>query len=183
MQIQLFQLACSWRESAPDGAPYATEAEAEAAGVAMARERLESYIRDADDLRTACDSQGVEYPTGLEEMNEEDDDVEAMLAAFSDEDALELSGWDRIEFEMHVYPVSVEVPGVIAAPVEAAAGDNLSGLFSRSILSGYTVEPDHDQPGEFLALDPEGDDIGTVRFSTEHAAWEACDSHRIRGAA
>lgn len=172
MKITLFQLAMKIGDNEPDGSPYATEAEAVAARATRARDHLESILETADedfDLEIMCDyAEEVAPVWTLEEL--------------SDEDVVKVaSAWDGRSFEAAIYPVTVEIPGVIAAP--EPADEIAPGEFSRSSLSGYNVVTACEDGWE--ALDPENESVRPTEpyFPTERAAWEACDNHRMFGAA
>lgn len=99
--LTLWQLAASSKDYNADGAPYQTEAEANAAREDMARERLEGRFADAEELREALDNAGVDLgDKEIESINGLDD--------LSGDECFALAA-DLIDFSADVYQVHVEI--------------------------------------------------------------------------
>lgn len=109
--LRMFQLAVSADDYEPDGAPYSTEAQAEAEAMDMARERVEGRF-DLDDLRRMVEDGEIDTDKAPEAINGLDD--------LSDEAVMGLAE-QRINWSHSVYPVDIKVElAVVEAAIEAA---------------------------------------------------------------
>jgi hypothetical protein len=126
MRLTLFQHAWKARDYDPDGAAYATEAEADAAEGNSARELLGEDF-SGDDLADAIEEHTGADDVGADRLAEiriggRMTDAEAVMAAE------ELRGYDSA-----VYPISVEFePAALLALVVGAQGEG--GPSARALL-------------------------------------------------
>jgi hypothetical protein len=99
LSITLYQLAISAKEYNPDGAPYATEAEAEAAKVEQAREWMGDRL-DTDDLRRMIEDGDVQTEKDAADVEGIEDLEDDALIALAEQE---------IDFQGDIYPVTVQV--------------------------------------------------------------------------
>lgn len=112
-RITLFQLAVTANGYEPDGAPYATEAEAETAKAEIAREWLESRFEDAEELRSELGNYDIETARPTDEINS--------LADLTDDEVVNFAE-ERIGFNGHVYSTDVEIDVYVLSDALRAAG-------------------------------------------------------------
>lgn len=118
--ITLYQLAWTASEYSPDGSPYGTQEEAEAARFAAARHIIGDYY-DGDTMAQAVKLNLLDVtPERLAQIEDMTDSSDPTL---TDEECVAIAGEYR-DFEASVYAVSVALP---SAPTESppAALDGL----------------------------------------------------------
>lgn len=98
--IKLFQLAITANGYEPDGAPYASEAQAEDAKAETAREWMEGRDYDAAELQRALTDYEIETIKPLDEIKTLDDLSDVEIVLFAEE---------RIGFNGHIYTTDVAI--------------------------------------------------------------------------
>lgn len=126
--LTLFQLAVSAKDYDPDGAPYATQAEAEVAKVEMARERMAGRFVEPYELHMALEEAGL---TGEVENIDTVEDIDVL----SDAVVVKLAE-QNIDFQAAIYSTTVDM---VIEDVEAA------------IIASGVITEDRDDLAEGLA--------------------------------
>lgn len=98
--IKLFQLAITADGYEPDGAPYASEAEAEAAKATWAREWMDYRYDDAASLQRALTDFEIETIKPLDEIKTLDDLTASEIVRLAEE---------RIGFNAHIWGTDVAI--------------------------------------------------------------------------
>ncbi|USN15604.1 hypothetical protein KIKIMORA_04860 [Brevundimonas phage vB_BpoS-Kikimora] len=99
-KLKLYQLAVTANGYEPDGAPYASEVEAEDAKAQQARDWMAGRYTDATSLQSGLEDYDIHTQKPLDEIKTLDDLSDVEIVLFAEE---------RIGFNGHIYAIDVAI--------------------------------------------------------------------------